>query len=66
MVVPELLRRHQTVTEGNFLPPQNLIRDQVQTSEGVPQEVFLHSALFTQDTAALLQSYISDYKTTAL
>lgn len=47
--VPRLLQRHQTITEGLFAPPQDVIRDQVETFEGVPQKILLHSMLLTQD-----------------
>lgn len=48
--IPGLLHRHHTITEGFFTPPQDLIRHQVETFEGFPQKVLLHSMLLTQDT----------------
>ncbi len=47
--VPGLLHRQNPITEGLFSPPQDLIRDQVETFEGVPQKMLLHSMLLTQE-----------------
>lgn len=47
--VPGLLHRHHPITEGFLASPQNLIRDQVETFKGFPQQVLLHSVLLTQD-----------------
>lgn len=48
--VPGLLHRHHAIAEGLFTPPQDLIRDQIVTSEGVPQEILLNFMLLTQET----------------
>lgn len=48
--VPGLLHRCQAITKGFFTPPENLIRYQVETFEGLPQKVLLHSILVSQDT----------------
>lgn len=47
--VPGLFHRHHPVAEGFFGPPQNLLRNQVETLEGVPQKVLFYSMLLTQD-----------------
>lgn len=47
-IVPGLLHRHQTITECLFAPPQDLIREQVETFEGVPQKILFHTMLLTQ------------------
>lgn len=48
--VPGLLHRHHAIAEGLFTPPQDLIRDQIETFEGVPQKILLHLMLLTQET----------------
>lgn len=45
VVVPGLLGRHDPITEGLLAPPEDLLRDQVEAIEGVPQEELLHSTL---------------------
>lgn len=45
MVVPGLLGRHDAITEGLLAPPEDLLRNEVEALEGVPQEELLHSTL---------------------
>lgn len=45
VVVPGLLGRHDAIAEGLLAPPQDLLRNEVEAFEGVPQEELLHSAL---------------------